>query len=274
MNFNQANTKLTFNIRQQFFFIHRVLFNQDKPFNFRYDFIFNRCRAVRQEVVIQNFSCDQTLDILEPIAMFLSFSVYRLQGSPISIFDPTICTQHLQECVLKCLSCYDELNGSRSAVYSTERRAIIEGIHLMLNMDETSALQRAIRLNAKLKSSYIIKTAIEISINFHTRDFYKVIRDMQDLPHLVSAVASTKLPYIRKEILRMFSIAYNSRSLLVPIKFLKSLLVYDEKDVLLQDLKTLGIDSEDGKAVMFDRNKFDLKRPIVSFVLTLVLTII
>lgn len=138
----------------------------------------------------------------------------------------------------------------------------------MLNMDETSALQRAIRLNANLKSSYIIRTVIEISINFHTRDFYKVIRDMQDLPHLVSAVASTKLPYIRKEILRMFSIAYNSRTLRVPIEFLKSLLVYDEKDVLLQDLKTLGIDSADEKTVMFDRNKFDLKMPIVSFELT------
>lgn len=48
-----------------------------KPFNVAYDFIFDRLRAVRQEIVMQNLSETRTVELLEPICMFLAHSFYR-----------------------------------------------------------------------------------------------------------------------------------------------------------------------------------------------------
>lgn len=48
-----------------------------KPFNVAYDFIFDRLRAIRQEIVMQNFNEQLTIDLLEPIVMFLAHSLYR-----------------------------------------------------------------------------------------------------------------------------------------------------------------------------------------------------
>lgn len=48
-----------------------------RPFNFAYDFIFDRLRAVRQEIVIQNVSESLTIELLEPVIMFLAYSLYR-----------------------------------------------------------------------------------------------------------------------------------------------------------------------------------------------------
>lgn len=215
---------------------------------------------------MQNFPCDETLKILEPIVMFLSLSLYRLNGSPISIFDSKICVQHLQECLLKCLTCYEAMEVGE---YSLDSRIVIEGIYLMLNMDDTKALQRAIQLPQMIKSSFIVKTSIQISLNFHLKNFYKLLNSIRELPHLVSAIASLKLPVIRKEILQMFSIAYNSSTLMVPIDFLCRLMIYDDVEVLATDLNGLGIHStksseEKPTAVKFERKKFDSSKSIVS----------
>lgn len=48
-----------------------------KPFNVVYDFIFDRLRAVRQEIVMQNLSEGITINLMEPMCMFLAFSLYR-----------------------------------------------------------------------------------------------------------------------------------------------------------------------------------------------------
>lgn len=247
--------------------IHRILLDQNRAFNYRYDFIFDRCRAVRQEIVIQNFSCKNTVKLMEPIVMFLSLSIYRLSGSPISVFDSKICSQHLQECLLTCLTCYDEMDRLNQPEYALDNRTVVERIYLMFNLGETSALQRAVRLGEKLKSNFLIRSSIRISLNFYLKYTYKFLRDVKDLPHLICAIASLKLPQARKEMLNEFSIAYNSSTLTVPLDFLQRLLIYDETETLVRDLKDLGIHDENQDqptAVKFDRKKFDSNKSIVS----------
>lgn len=214
--------------------------------------------------MIQNFSCEKTLRLLEPIVMFLSFSMYRLNGLSLALFDPKICSQHLQECLLKCLTCYEEMDRVQEENYSYSNRVVVEGIYLMLNVDDTAALQRGIQLDPNLKSSFIVRVTTKCSLNFHLRSFYKYLRDIQDLPHLVSAVASLKVPRVRKEILKVFTTAYSS-SLKVPIDFLQRLLIYDDMQILIQDLNDLGISVSEEKptAVKFDRKTFDSSKTIV-----------
>ncbi|CRL06418.1 CLUMA_CG019518, isoform A [Clunio marinus] len=242
----------------------RILHETDKPFNFRYDFIFNRCRAVRQEIVIQNMSCEKTVKLLEPIALFLSFSLYRLTGSPISAFDSSICGQHLKECLLKCLTCYEEMD-EMDQDYNQDNRIIIEGIYLMLNINDPNSLHRLIQLNSTFKSSPIIKLCIIIALNFHQRNYYKIIRDIQRLPHIICAVATLILPQLRRNLLYNFSIAYSSNTSTVPLDFLQRLLIYDNTEILVRDLIELDIQSkaeEKLTAVKFNRKTFDKNKTI------------
>lgn len=223
---------------------------------------------MRQEIVIQNFSCEKTLKLLEPIVMFLSYCLYNLNAQPISIFDAKICRQHLNECLLKCLNCYEELDEmEENSNYRLHNRIVIESIYLMINMDDCGALTRAIKLNSDLKSAFVMQIAIRISISFHQRNFYKLLNDIQELPHLVGAIASLKLSDIRKEIFRIFSIAYSNQTLKVPLEFLQRLLIYDEKALLLKNLHDLGIHDGDKNhidEIVFNRKKFDSAKSIVS----------
>lgn len=245
---------------------YRILIDSQRPFNFRFDFIFDRTRAIRQEIVIQNFSHEKTIELLEPIIIFLAFSLYKLSITNINIFDPKICTQHLQECILKTLCCYeqlDELPGKPT--YNKNNRIIVEGIYLLINLSNTRALQRGIKLSPDLKSSYIIKTCLHMSLNYSTGNYFKVLQSMCDLPHILAATASLKLPEIRTKILHIFSIAYSSTAFKVPLEFLQKLLIYDEQSHLTSDLIHLDILSDNtSPAVLFNRKKFDTSKSIVS----------
>lgn len=59
------------------YLINDILNDHRRPYNFAFDFIFDRLRAVRQEIVIQNLSDSLTIELLEPIIMFLAYSLYR-----------------------------------------------------------------------------------------------------------------------------------------------------------------------------------------------------
>lgn len=59
------------------YLLFEIFSDTRKPFHFVYDFIFDRLRAVRQEIVMQNFDELLSIELLEPICMFLAYSLYR-----------------------------------------------------------------------------------------------------------------------------------------------------------------------------------------------------
>lgn len=200
--------------------------------------------------------------------MFLSYSLYKLNNLSISLFDTKICKQHLQECLLKCLTCYEEMDNTGSGEYVMENRIIMESINLNLNIDDFGTFQRVIKLDQVIKSSFVLETSIKMSISFHQRNFYKFLHYMQELPHLVGAIAALNLSYVRKEVLRIFTIAYSSQSLKVPINFIQELLIYDDKMNLVRHLNELciheNIDDVTISAVNFSRKKYDSTKFLVS----------
>lgn len=54
-----------------------IIRDDRKPFHVAYDFIFDRLRAVRQEIVMQDFNEIVTIELIEPMIMFLAYSLYR-----------------------------------------------------------------------------------------------------------------------------------------------------------------------------------------------------
>lgn len=149
-----------------------VLCDSRKPFNVAYDYIFDRLRAVRQEIVMQNFNYSLTIELLEPIIMFLAYSLYRLVSlfdlsqnfkfvidsllfcvfrlveEPIDRFDPKICRQHLQECLKKVLTCYDNLDEAEKKVELLNRETI-ESLYLLFNLGNGETLSRAVKLSIR-----------------------------------------------------------------------------------------------------------------------------
>lgn len=172
----------------------RIFLDKRKPYYFMYDFVFDRLRCVRQEMVIQNLSTTMTVKLLEPIIMFLGYSRYRLAGENVHNFDPKICEQHLQECLKKILVCYDNLSESK---YS-ENRHVIEGLYQIFNLGSVEALTRGVTLPKVIKRESVVKLSLKIAINHWQKNYFGTLKLIQDLPPILFAVASLKLNHIRR----------------------------------------------------------------------------
>lgn len=127
-------------------FTRRIIMDKRKPFNVVYDFVFDRLRAVRQEIVMQNYNAYQTIKLLEPMVMFLSYSRYQLCEETIDNFDPKICEQHLQECLKRALVCYDEIRLDDMKLLEVRRRVFIESLYQIFNLGSVEAMKRCLNL--------------------------------------------------------------------------------------------------------------------------------
>lgn len=160
------------------YLLGNILLDSRRSYSFAFDFIFDRLRGIRQEIVMQNIDTQNTIKLLEPIVMFLAYSIFkyaayfilnfslilhfnkilellhRLCDHSIDTFDSKICLQHLQECLKKLLCCYDEVdsnNTNHGETYKINNRIFHECIYLTLNLGNVEALIRGISIAREIR---------------------------------------------------------------------------------------------------------------------------
>ncbi|KAL5275751.1 SAC3D1 family protein [Megaselia abdita] len=241
------------------YLLQTVITDKRRPFSHVYDFIFDRLRAVRQEMVIQCFEEDATVKILEPIIMFLSFSRYHLCEEAVDNFDPKICDQHLQECLKRVLCCYDALflkDGEEMGFKEEKTRVFMECLYLSFNLGNPEALQRSLKVPEIIKRSPLFKQVRRVSLDFFLQNYLKTMMEIRELPHLLCAMCSLKMQSIRRNALQVFSYAYHNKTLGVPLDWLSKILFLSE-DGLKIYLKYYEIEVNcDTNLVKFSKTQF------------------
>ena len=71
-----------------------------------YDFVFDRLRSVRQDMIIQRTAGPDSRAVLERTVRLLVYASFRLCGEPLRLYDPRINDTHLQESLSWLLQCY------------------------------------------------------------------------------------------------------------------------------------------------------------------------
>lgn len=180
------------------YLISEVLPTRTLPWNEVYDFVFDRLRAVRQDLVIQGTPTKESVEILEPIARFLAYAGYRSCEEPASRFDAAIHGRHLLECVQRLLVLYDwrEREDGRSAD-ECPGRADVEALYLALAPGSVDALLRAVQLPAEYRSS-AVECALAFSLACYSGNYVRALRLLRRLPPLPACLAALHLPHLRR----------------------------------------------------------------------------
>ncbi|KAL1132256.1 hypothetical protein AAG570_010213 [Ranatra chinensis] len=105
-----------------------------------YEFLDDRLRAIRQDIILQQPPPSECIPILEPIVRFYAFAAYRHCEDKGDQFDPVLNHGSLLSC-LKCLMImYD------SEDHVSEDRSEMEALYLIINLGHTEALIRSLTL--------------------------------------------------------------------------------------------------------------------------------
>ncbi|XP_021927032.1 SAC3 domain-containing protein 1 isoform X2 [Zootermopsis nevadensis] len=216
-----------------------------------YDFVFDRLRAVRQDLVIQGLGCVESIPILEPTVRFHSYAGYRLCAEPLSKFEPAINCTHLLECLKRLLVLYDDCHNTSSL----EVRADMEALYLLMGLGSYQTLSRALQLPGELRQHPTVKTAFAMSLALWSGNYVRLCTLLPKLPPLLKCVAAQQLPLVRRHALQIMSCAYSSHNLTFPLSRLQTLLLYKTHKQAESDCKRYGISVKDN-AVMFNKATF------------------
>ncbi|KAJ8927365.1 hypothetical protein NQ314_020140 [Rhamnusium bicolor] len=245
-----------------------VISRNDVPWTVVYDFLMDRLRSVRQDMVIQNISRAHYISCLQPIIRFYAYASYRLCEEDINTFDPFINKTHLQEC-LKRLLCmyddYDELNKVAENVFDDlliENRPHFEALYIVVNIGNPAAILRALNLPRGWRTD-LVEISLELSLCYSNSNFIRACRIIKILPTFLSAVASLHLPEIRRNALKIMSVAYSSKNLLYPVGVLKELLLYDTDLQIVNDCKYYGLEIQNN-GIHFSKSSFDENKVVMT----------
>lgn len=208
----------------QFYF--RVLPVKSLPFNQVYDFVFDRFRAVRQEMVMQQIDGDPKILMLEKMVLFHVFAAFHMIEMEYRCFDPVINRQHLSECLNILMSQYD-MNYAKYTDPSNERtsrRAVFEAIYLMHNLLSEHAIVRFGSLPDAVAENETAAQAFRLAAAFRIRNYYRVLSSLSSLPVFSLMSITPHIPAIQLEYVRIICSAFAPPAPPIPLKYLTRIL--------------------------------------------------
>lgn len=129
-----------------------------------------------------------------------------------------------------------------------------------MNLGDSHALSRALKIPTEIRKSEVFHLSFKSSLAFYTTNYYEAIQIMKKLPHLVAALASLKLPLIRQNLMKTFSVAYSSKVLKVPLDWIQKILLYDTEKLLEDDLRLANVEiiyDKSEKFAIFNKSTFN-----------------
>lgn len=224
----------------------------DIPWNEIYSFIFDRLRAVRQDLVIQRASCKESIKILECAVRFHIYAGYRLCEENVSKFEPKFNSDHCQECLKRLLVEYREHDQA------SKGRTEFESLYLLYNLGSFEVLQTSLQLPSVLRNHPDVKLAYNISINFVEGNFIRLRRLVQRCDFLQRCAIHRHLPFIRSEFLAIVNSGFCSRNIRFPAKVLARWLFLESPDEANDFCIQRGLDVSPA-GILFKRRGLEMK---------------
>ncbi|XP_076009303.1 SAC3 domain-containing protein 1 isoform X2 [Genypterus blacodes] len=219
------------------------------PWTEVYSFVFDRLRAVKQDMIIQRVSGSECVAILERTVRFLIYASYRLCDEPLRLYDPRINDTHLQEYLSWLLDCYTTGSGPHS------NQAEFQALGLLYNLGSARALQHTMELPERLRKSPAIRLALSINRAFSERNPVRLLRLVHKLNFLQCCALHRHLLRCRRDLLLVYSHGHSSRNCRFPLHRLAQLLALDTP-LTVQLCQAHGLEINRDNQVVFSKAAF------------------
>ncbi|XP_034247328.1 SAC3 domain-containing protein 1 [Thrips palmi] len=244
----------------------------------RYNFVTDRLRAVRQDMVIQGLPAAECIKLLVPMVKFHVFAGYWLCGKPIHLYDPKINGSFLTECIKRLLVMYNAVKGmehpgskpkgENTSTQETEHcnntEHLMNALYLIIGLGNPEVLNQASEKLLYLKDCKccVMHLAFQISLASWRGNYVKVCSSMKTLTPLLCMAAALHLPSVRRHALMVMTTAYSNKVLKFPAALLQQHLLWEDRHQVYKECQHYGIPVDKSQntepSVHFQKGTFDL----------------
>ncbi|XP_018409805.1 PREDICTED: SAC3 domain-containing protein 1 [Nanorana parkeri] len=230
-----------------------------KSLSLAYPFVFDRLRAVRQDLTVQRISGTEGASVLEGSLGFLLCAPYLVRDLPLEDYCETLHSTQVRESFAELMECYSR--GGRF-----QRQAEFQALLLLYDLGNLDAMHRTLQLPCSIKNSPEVCLALAINRSYLEKNWVRLLRLVRQLDCLQACAFYRHLPDCRSQAIRTYTHAYSSRNCSFPLGHLTCLLAVDSPFKVSDLCKRRGlvVTSGESEFVLFHKASFkdvDLECP-------------
>uniref|UniRef100_A0A8C5Q3Z2 SAC3 domain containing 1 n=1 Tax=Leptobrachium leishanense TaxID=445787 RepID=A0A8C5Q3Z2_9ANUR len=221
-----------------------------------YSFVFDRVRAVRQDLTVQRIRGRSGALVLEGSLGFLLCSPYLVRDLPLETYNVVLHGNQVRESFAELMECY-------RTEPKCPREAEFQALLLLYDLGNMDTMCRAMELPRSVGDSPQVRVALAINRAHLEGNWVRLFRLLDQLDCLQTCAFYRHFSSIRDQALRILTHAYNSRNCRFPLNLLTSLLALDNTEVAGQMCTRRGlvIVPGDQETVVFYKASFKDIRP-------------
>uniref|UniRef100_A0A3Q3DZS7 Germinal-center associated nuclear protein n=1 Tax=Labrus bergylta TaxID=56723 RepID=A0A3Q3DZS7_9LABR len=211
-----------------------------------YDFVWNRTRAIRKDIIQQHLCCPHTVSLIEKCTRFHVHCAHHLCEERISSFDPKINNENMTKCLQSLKEMYQDL-ATRQVYCPQEAEFRQYNVLLKLN-DEVPS---------HTSSCPCRDFAVQAFAAVNSNNFVRFFKLVKGASYLASCLLHRYFNQVRAKALKTLNIAHTigPRSTAFPVDDVVRMLMFQSVEEATEFIQQYGINVLDG-VVELSRTSF------------------
>nr|CAB3263692.1 germinal-center associated nuclear protein [Phallusia mammillata] len=174
-----------------------------------YDFLWNRTRAIRKEISIQQANDPLAVQVAEECARFHICCGHELCEEDRLVFDPKINNENLEKAMKTVLDMYNDVRSKHTHDLINESEFL--AYHILLNINKSSDVLRELQnMSHEIRESRDIRLAVAAFSAVHSNNYSRFFSVLQHTSYLQAAILHRYFEQVRKQAIVTMARAYST----------------------------------------------------------------
>ncbi|KAF6206276.1 hypothetical protein GE061_017505 [Apolygus lucorum] len=229
-----------------------------------YDFCWGRLRAIRKDIIQQQFCDINTVTIVEECARFHICCFDRLWGSPNSMFDDKINSETLMNCLQSLMYMYEDLRKQgKSCPNEAEFRAYM----VLLKLHSGFVLSEFQQFPIELQKSAKVREAVDIHTAYSNNMYSTYFMLLKKTSYLNACLMQRFFGHLRTRALEIIVRSHcpPNKTINISVTYLAQTLKFDKANDCVAFCMDFGLLlNSDGTSFSVSRNEFYLPETMLT----------
>ncbi|XP_030614652.1 germinal-center associated nuclear protein [Archocentrus centrarchus] len=210
-----------------------------------YDFVWNRTRGIRKDIIQQHLCCPQTVSLIEKCTRFHVHCAHHLCEEQLSSFDPKINNENMTKCLQSLKEMYQDL--ATRQIFCL-REAEFRQYSVLLKLNDGDILREVQQFRDEVRNSPEVKFAVQAFAAVNSNNFVRFFKLVKGASYLASCLLHRYFNQVRAKALKTLNMAHTvgPRSTLFPLDDVVRMLMFRSAAEAADFIQQYGLNVNDG----------------------------
>ncbi|KAK5921323.1 hypothetical protein CgunFtcFv8_025038 [Champsocephalus gunnari] len=210
-----------------------------------YDFLWNRTRGIRKDIIQQHLCCPHTVSLIEKCTRFHVHCAHHLCEEHMSTFDAKINNENMTKCLQSLKEMYQDLN-TRNIYCPLEAEFRLYSVLVKLN--DGDILREVQQFRDDVRNSPEVKFAVQVFTAVNSNNFVRFFKLVKGASYLASCLLHRYFNQVRAMALKIMNTAHTvgPRSTAFPVEDLVRMLMFRTTDEGTDFIQQYGLNVNEG----------------------------